>query len=397
MMRASSHGRVPLQLHAVAVAATFLALMASLLFARPVEAAPSGLSFPAPEGTAWAVLAGYNTATHSAADSNDPYALDLHRTDAATSGTPVLAPICGTVGYASSSCISLRDAARTTVMMCHVLVPSTLRGKAVIRGQRLGTVAPPGEAGNNGVSHIHMAMSNDGPLPFVGNYTIENIALPAITTSNAYADQAFISTTREMFSVDAGPDINVRPGAQVTLNATASSPNGTALSYSWTQISGAQVALSSNGGATTGFVAPPTLTRITLQFRVAVSDGSPEIVSDTVSVNVSTTGSTGPISTPPPTVTPTPPATGLPAIGTPGNFAAPVIYAPSGQAFVVFRGGTVAQLEVAARAANATGVWAQDASGSYQLLIIGGAAFIRDAFIAKVPTFSSDTAVTLVR
>ena len=97
MMRASSHGRVPLQLHAVAVAATFLALMASLLFARPVEAAPSGLSFPAPEGTAWAVLAGYNTATHSAADSNDPYALDLHRTDAATSGTPVLAPISGTV------------------------------------------------------------------------------------------------------------------------------------------------------------------------------------------------------------------------------------------------------------------------------------------------------------
>lgn len=395
-MRASSHGRGLLQLQAVAVAATFLALATSLLLARPVEAAASGLSFPAPEGTAWAVLAGYNTATHSAADSNDPYALDLHRTDAATSGTPVLAPISGTVGYASSSCISIRDAARTTVMMCHVLVPSTLRGKNVIRGQRLGTVAPPGEAGNNGVSHIHMALSNNGPLPFVGSYTIENIALPAITTSNGYADQAFLSTNREMFSVDAGPDINVRPGAQVTLNATASSPNSTALSYNWTQIAGAQVVLSSNGGASTSFVAPPR-TGSPLQFRVAVSDGTPEIVSDTVTVNITTSGSTGPISTPPPTVTSTPTPPVLPPTGGTGNFAAPVVYAPSGQALVVFRGGTVAQLEAAARAANATGVWAQDASGSYQLLILGGAAFIRDAFIAKIPAFAGDTAVTLIR
>ncbi len=397
MMRASSHGRGLFHLSSFAIAATFFALTTSLLFARPVEAAPAGLSFPAPEGTAWAILAGYNTATHSVADANDPYAIDLHRTDAATSGTPVLAPIGGTVGYASSSCISIRDAARAKVMMCHVLVPSTLRGKTVVRGQRLGVVAPPGEAGNNGVSHIHLAVSNNGPVPFIDNYTIENIALPAITTSNGYANQAFISTNREMFSVDAGADINVRPSTQVTLSATASSPSSTNLSYNWTQISGTQVALSSNGGPTTGFLAPAN--RGTLQFRVAVSDGTPEIISDTVTVNVTTSGSTGPISTPPPTVTstPTPPVTVLPPTGSTGNFAAPVIYASSGQTLVVFRGGTVAQLEAAARAANATGVWAQDASGSYQLLIIGGATFIRDAFIAKVPTFTTDTAITLVR
>ena len=30
-------------------------------------------------GTTWAVLSGYNTATHSVADKNDPYALDLER------------------------------------------------------------------------------------------------------------------------------------------------------------------------------------------------------------------------------------------------------------------------------------------------------------------------------
>ena len=387
-MHVSSHGRGLLQLHTIAVAATFLALATTLLFARPAAAAAAGLSFPAPEGTAWSILAGYNTATHSVADSNDPYAIDLQRTDAATSGTAVLAPISGTVGYASTSCISIRDAARTTVMMCHVLVPSTLRGKNVIRGQRLGTVAPPGEAGNNGVSHIHLALSNNGPLPFDGSYTLENIALPAITTSNGYAGQAFLSTNREMFSVDAGPDLSVRPDAQVTLTVTASSPNSTALSYNWTQIAGTQVALSSNGGASTSFVAPP-MTGSALQFRVAVSDGSPEIVSDTVTVNITTAA-------PAPTPTSVPTTVSPPTGGT-GNFAAPVVYAPSGQALVVFRGGTVAQLEAAARAANATGVWAQDASGAYQLLIIGGASFIRDAFIAKIRSFTSDTAVTLVR
>jgi hypothetical protein len=40
----------------------------------------------------------------------------------------------------------------------------------------------------------------------------------------------------------------------------------------------------------------------------------------------------------------------------------------------------------------------QDASGAYQLLILGGATFIRDSFVARFPAgFAGVTAVTLVR
>ena len=48
--------------------------------------------------------------------------------------------------------------------------------------------------------------------------------------------------------------------------------------------------------------------------------------------------------------------------------------------------------------AGATGVWAQDAAGRYQLLVLNGASFLRDQFVAQFPGgFTADTAVTLVR
>ncbi len=224
-----------------------------------------------------------------------------------------------------------------------------------------------------------MALSLNGALPFTGTYTIEGIALPATTTSNAYADTAFVSTNREVASVDAGADITVRPSTPVTLTALVSNPSGAGLAYAWTQIAGTSVALTSNGPTAT-FTAPSSTGA--LQFRVAISDGSPNVASDTVVVNVSTTSAT-----------PTPVA-GAQS----GRFAATPVFTSSGQALAVFRGGTVAQLEAAARAAQANGVWVQDASGGYQLLILNGATFLRDAFVARFAAgFAGDIAVTLVR
>lgn len=360
------------------------ALVATLVLAMPVLASPASaatpamLYFPAPEGSAWAILAGYNTATHSMADRGDPYAIDLHRTDAPTEGTPVLAPISGTVGYVSSSCITIRDASRTSVLLCHLFAPQSLRNRAVARGQQIGVVAPAGEAGNNGVAHIHLALTAaaGGSMPFVGAYALEGIALPATTAANAYADTRFPSTNRALPGVNAGADLTVRPGTAVTLHPTVTNTGGAGLAYLWTQVSGTAVPLLANGPSTS-FTAP-TKTG-TLQFRVTVSDGSLDAVSDTVAVRVS---NTLPVSTP----TPAAPS---------GRFAATPVFAPSGQALAVFGGGTVAQLEGAALAAQASGVWVQDALGAYQLLIVGGAAFIRDAFAARFP--AGVTAVTLIR
>ena len=84
-------------------------------------------------------------------------------------------------------------------------------------------------------------------------------------------------------------------------------------------------------------------------------------------------------------------------VPTAGTFASAPAYSTSGQAAVVFRGGTVDQLEAAARLTSAGGVWAQSPNGAFQLLVVDGPAFLRDAFKAQFPAgFSFSTAVTLV-
>lgn len=83
---------------------------------------------------------------------------------------------------------------------------------------------------------------------------------------------------------------------------------------------------------------------------------------------------------------------------TPTGFARSPVYSRDGQAGVVFLGSTVAQLEAAASGAGATGIWAQDASGEYALLVIGGPSFINDPFRARFATgFTPPVAITLTR
>lgn len=380
-MRTPPPSWTPHLITAAVAAGTFTVLfvIAVLSSPRPAGAAEPTLVIPAPAGSQWAVLAGYNTVTHSVEDGGDVYAVDLQRTDAPTEHTPVLAPISGTVRFVSSSCATIRDASGVSLLMCHILVPQSLRNATVTRGQRIGVVAPAGQAGNNGFPHIHLALSLNGPRPFIGAHAIEGIALPPTAEPNAYADTRFVSTNREAPGVDAGEDLSVRPGAAVTLSATATDPNGAGLSYTWTQTSGPAVALAP-GGPTATFTAPSRTG--TLQFRVAVSDGSPTVATDTVTVRVSTSAAT-----------PTP----APVVRT-GRFAAIPAFTASGQALAVFRTGTVDQLEAAARDAQAGGVWVQDSSGAYRLLILDGAPFIRQDFLARFPGgFPGDIAVTLVR
>ncbi len=81
-----------------------------------------------------------------------------------------------------------------------------------------------------------------------------------------------------------------------------------------------------------------------------------------------------------------------------GGFLTRVVYAPNGQALAVFPGGSAEQLEAAARSVNAQGVWVQDRTGQFHLLVVNGPNFLRDqfreAFLQGVPT---NTAVTLAQ
>jgi hypothetical protein len=219
---------------------------------QPAEAATIGLPIPAPLGTQWRVIAGYNTATHHTVD---PYALDIARTDAETGGTPLLSPILGTVGYVSDTCVSVRDD-RVNILMCHVFADAGLqRGQTVRPGQRLALIAPDGQAENNGIAHVHYQLnmrtsgwggSNGEPLPFAGEFALEGRSLPAIADANGYYLEKFTSTndaSLALTNVDAGANLTVDPGAAVTLTASSSNAG----EFYWEQYEGSAVALQPAG------------------------------------------------------------------------------------------------------------------------------------------------------
>ncbi len=91
---------------AATVIAVAITLRATVLASPSTDAAHAGLHLPAPAGTEWEVVGGYNTASHSAPN---PYELDIVRTDDETAGTEVLAPVAGVVGYNSGDCITIRS------------------------------------------------------------------------------------------------------------------------------------------------------------------------------------------------------------------------------------------------------------------------------------------------
>ena len=362
--------------------ASGIAAAAVVLLAASADTTEAALpfAFPAAAGSQWQIASGYNTATHSVADKNDPYAIDLVRTDAPTDGTQVLSPIDGRVQFADSSCLSVVDANRTTILLCHLFPVPGLRGKTVVRGQWLGTVAPPGQANNNGLSHIHMALSDAarGPMPFTGAYVLEGVPLPATTEANGYSGTSFVSSNTPALAVDAGPDLQVRPATSVTLVATTTGGAGSTISYAWRQTSGAAVTLAKNG-ASASFTAPAA-NNSTLVFEVVAVAANAQTATTTVSVRTSTS------------------AVVAAAAGAPGSFIAAPVFSTTGLALAVYNGGSVAQLEATARAAGVSGAWAQDASGIYQLLILNGPTFVNDGFRARFPNgFSTAVALTLVR
>jgi hypothetical protein len=92
--------------------------------------------------------------------------------------------------------------------------------------------------------------------------------------------------------------------------------------------------------------------------------------------------------------TTTPPPSG--GTGGSGTFAAAPVFSASKLANVVFMGGTVAQLDAALVANNATGAWAQNAQGKFILYVVNGG-FVNDEFKAAFPNgLPNPSALTVV-
>ena len=82
----------------------------------------------------------------------------------------------------------------------------------------------------------------------------------------------------------AGVDQQVTEGALVTLDATAS--EGSGLTYSWAQVSGTTVTLSSSTTAQPVFIAPDVTSPETLSFRVTVQDEGSNTDTDEVDITI---------------------------------------------------------------------------------------------------------------
>ena len=97
-----------------------------------------------------------------------------------------------------------------------------------------------------------------------------------------------VSNLNHVPLADAGPDQTVGEETVVTLDGSArSDPDGDALTFAWTQLSGPQVTLSDAGSATPRFTAPPVGGGgAALAFRLIVGDGSAASQPDMVTITV---------------------------------------------------------------------------------------------------------------
>lgn len=156
---------------------------------------------------------------------------------------------------------------------------------------------------SDGTSATLPALSNDGSATEVnfGVRTITSLRMTVDTVKSSTENsglaeiQVFSANTTVSNQApisDAGAAQTVAQNAQIQLDGSASrDPEGSSLTYSWSQVSGPSVSLSSTSVARPAFVAPTGLTQNTvLSFQLIVNDGqinsAPSVVNITVASNV---------------------------------------------------------------------------------------------------------------
>ena len=197
-MSAKAHSAEAVTLAAAVVLFAAVAAVSLCSQAR----AEGGVPIPAPAGTTWSIIAGYNTATHSDANDGDPHAIDIVRTDASTDWTPVLSPVDGVVRWFDNNGVSIEDANGYAHLLVHLDPDDHIfRGLRVSIGDPIGRVFPVGYDANGGVAHIHYAIHAsagggylDRTIPFTGIYAIEGRELHWQDAYNLHAGVEFTST-----------------------------------------------------------------------------------------------------------------------------------------------------------------------------------------------------------
>jgi len=207
---------------------------------RETEAATPPIKIPAPYGTSWRITNGYNGyGPHSWAYQR--YAFDIVRDDGGTTaGTPVLAPISGTVAWTAPDFggVSLSGGDGYYVYTAHVLLTRGLsRGQFVRQGEQLGTVAPAGSTNNNGTPHIHINVysqptasspaSSRVPIPFDGALALDGRSFAVNGTYNQYNGVRGLRSTN-------GGGSPASSGADHFYTTSVSEPaNAVASGYRW--------------------------------------------------------------------------------------------------------------------------------------------------------------------
>ena len=210
------------------------ALLVGVVFILPSTVrAEGGVPIPAPAGTTWSIIAGYNTGTHNEHDGQDPHAIDIVRTDASTDWTEVRSPTDGVVTWSDENCLTIRDDNGYAHLLCH-LAPSDpiQRGLNVRTGDLLGHVFPAGYDANGGVAHIHYAIHATygggylaRSIPFTGLYAIEGRELHYAEDYNLHAGVEFTSTNSSGWTAP-GTSPGDESAVVVTEPAANSGPHG---------------------------------------------------------------------------------------------------------------------------------------------------------------------------
>lgn len=259
-----------------------------------------GLLWPVPAGRGWTIGQGYNTKTteggsHWACNPQTlkdaptgtlacrahyqyQFSLDVVPTDGNTVGSVVIAPADGTITWTElatgGGVINLGNGYAFGFFHLR-LDPAIVAGARVVRGQRLGTIAPANEANAGPWPHLHINLwqSSDGgnwdrnSVPFTGAFALDGMSLPNLgaTSWNQHRGVQFSSSNIQVGGGTGGG--TPVPSATPITPAQVSPANGVAITRTdptatmvWRAVSGAneyQVVLDD------GAIASPWLTGTT--------------------------------------------------------------------------------------------------------------------------------------
>lgn len=223
----------------------------------PAQAAAGNILPPFDVGQTWNICQGYNNpnVTHTGTSS---YGLDLTGAgcDNSASGRNVRASMSGTVAYYQATygnlCINVDDGRSYT--LTHI--DSSITSGTVTAGQLVGTVAAPGQRGNNGVAHIHFQMwstsncySSSG-IPFDSAHNARICGAPDLiangptgTGNGTWSGTSFIGESCGNIGAVSSSIVFTNGGGETYANANPSTST-------WTKLSNTTDDISASGSCT---------------------------------------------------------------------------------------------------------------------------------------------------